>query len=74
MRVAMELAMQAVANADVKNSKLMALIGRLVDDDPFLPDSSKRRDDAVWCFYCCGEDREHTADCPWVEARALLGK
>jgi hypothetical protein len=53
------------------------LIGRLAIDDPL--------EESVWCFWC-GEDTQyddsvrpalgrtvHASDCPWVEARHLLG-
>jgi hypothetical protein len=70
----MQMAIEAVANADVKNSKLRKLIAALTGDDPFLPDYSRRRDEATACYFCGGKDGEHLEDCPWVEARALLGK
>lgn len=51
---------------------LRALVGRLVEDDPWLPD--QRTDERVWCWFCNGENHEHDTTCPWVEARALIGK
>ena len=59
---------------------LLALIARLADDDP-LTSSTEGLDDG--CFFCGAWPKYdppdyvryavHDHDCPWVEARRLLG-
>lgn len=56
----------------------MRLLERLAPPEPMNQDE---QGGCVWCggavdgsMYATADPKDHAADCPWVEARALLAK
>lgn len=59
----------------MSDDELRAVLARLAVDDP-VQHSYEGLNDG--CFYCAGDDLSrapivHDADCPWVQARRILG-
>jgi hypothetical protein len=70
------MAKTATITVDLQNVGLVRdLLDRLAPDDPLVS-----VDADSFCWFCGTEgsvhadEHEHADDCPWVEARRLLGK
>lgn len=63
---------QANARLLAASWELRGVLARLIDSDPFYDDP----DDGPFCRFCFVNSRSkpHTADCEWVESRALLAR
>ena len=54
-----------------ERAELRAALVALVGEQPWYHGHHDSRD---VCFFCETDSPHHTDDCPWVEAKALLGE
>ena len=76
-RTTLRTLFQRLLVAQDERDALRAMLGTIADMDPLVEDDDDR---SYSCRHCAGDPTDlhgefaHAPDCPWVKARALVGK